>query len=347
MKPLLLTRDQFRSAVFVRDGHRCVVRDATGSRCEKEAADAHHILERRLWPDGGYYVDNGASVCPDHHIEAEQTLLGCTDLREWAGIANLVIPEHLYRDQAYDKWGNPLLPNGNRMRGELFHDESVQKILDPVLHLFTSRVKYPRTYHLPWSPGVTKDDRVMAPKALETLLAGDVVVTAKMDGENTTMYRDGIHARSLDYEPHGSRDWVRALHAQIAHEIPEGWRICGENLFARHSIAYENLESRFLVFSIWDGLRCLSWDETVEYATMLGLPLVPTLPSDADLKKLGPALVKEGLAGDACEGFVVRRRGEFTYADFRHAVAKYVRANHVQTHGHWMRSQIVPNGTRS
>ena len=80
---------------------------------------------------------------------------------------------------------------------------------------------------------------------------------------------------------------------------------------------------------------------------MLDLPLVPMLPSDTDIKKLGPALVKEGLAGDACEGFVVRRRGEFQYADFRKAVAKYVRANHVQTHGHWMRSQIVPNGTRS
>jgi hypothetical protein len=25
----------------------------------------------------------------------------------------------------------------------------------------------------------------------------------------------------------------RTLHGQIAHEIPKGWRICGENMFAR------------------------------------------------------------------------------------------------------------------
>jgi len=350
MKPVLLTRDQFRSGVFERDSNRCVVRNALGVRCEQEAADAHHILERRLWSDGGYYLDNGASVCPDHHIEAEQTLIGCTDLREWAGITNLVIPDHLYRDQGYDKWGNPLLPNGSRMCGELFYDESVQKILAPVLHLFTVRVKYPRTYHLPWSPGVTKDDRVIAAKDLDALLNMELVVTAKMDGENTTMYRDGLHARSLDYEPHGSRDWVRALHARVAHEIPERWRICGENLFAKHSIHYSNLESQFLVFSIWDGLRCLSWDDTVEYAGMLNLPVVPALSRGSylrtQLQALGPTLVKDGYQGDPCEGFVVRRADEFQYGDFRRSVAKYVRANHVQTHGHWMRNQITPNTTR-
>ena len=69
------------------------------------------------------------------------------------------MPPHLYRDQPYDKWGNPVLPNGTRLRGELFDDASVQKVLAPVLALFTDRVKYPRTYHLPWSPGLTDDDR--------------------------------------------------------------------------------------------------------------------------------------------------------------------------------------------
>ena len=39
----LLTRDQFRNGVFARDGNRCVL-------CGNIAQDAHHILERRLWP---------------------------------------------------------------------------------------------------------------------------------------------------------------------------------------------------------------------------------------------------------------------------------------------------------
>ena len=171
----------------------------------------------------------------------------CDDLRQRCGITRVILPPHLYVDaeQPYDKSGNPILPNGQRLRGELFDDESVQKVLAPVLHLFTSRVKYPRTFHLPWSPGVTDDDRVLDdPDA--AFGESRVVVTEKMDGECTTMYRDYLHARSTDYSPHPSRDRVRALHAQIAHDIPEGWRVCGENVYAQHSISYDALPSYFL-----------------------------------------------------------------------------------------------------
>lgn len=40
--------------------------------------------------------------------------------------------------------------------------------------------KYGRTYHLPISPGATSDDKVML--GLDGLMAGDLVVTEKMDG---------------------------------------------------------------------------------------------------------------------------------------------------------------------
>jgi hypothetical protein len=83
-----------------------------------------------------------------------------------------------------------------RLRGELFDDESVQKILSPVLHLFLDYVKYPRTYHLPWSPGMTKDDRQI--KSIDVFEGKDIVVTLKMDGENTNWYKDYCHARSLE-----------------------------------------------------------------------------------------------------------------------------------------------------
>ena len=43
----LLTRDNFRESVFDRDNHKCVF-------CDKHAKDAHHIMERRLFNDGGY-----------------------------------------------------------------------------------------------------------------------------------------------------------------------------------------------------------------------------------------------------------------------------------------------------
>lgn len=334
----LLTRDEFREGVFRRDGWRCVA-------CGAPAADAHHVVERRLWPDGGYYLENGASLCAAHHLAAEATTLPCDEIRRLAGIGRFPIPPHLYGDQPYDKWGNPVLPNGQRLRGELFDDPSVQKILAPVLSLFTTRVKYPRTYHLPWSPGVDKDDRVMPDtRALED---GEVVATAKMDGECTTLYSDYMHARSTDYEPHPSRSRARAMHARVAHDIPPGWRVCGENLHAAHSIRYANLEAYFMVFSVWDDANeCLSWDETAEWAALLGLQTVPVIYRGPWDERALRGLHRPERDGDPCEGHVVRVAGRLRYRDFRFRVGKYVRAGHVRDHGHWSRRGFVPNGLR-
>lgn len=334
----LLTRDDFREGVFARDGHQCVI-------CGEPAVDAHHVLERRLWGDGGYYLDNGVSVCEVHHIEAERTILSCEELREAAGIRRVALPQHLYGDQKYDKWGNPVLPNGTRLRGDLFFDESVQKVLDEgdVLDLFTNRVKFPRTYHLPWSPGLTEDDRMM--EDLDPFAGQQVVVTAKMDGENTTMYRDYIHARSIDFAPHDSRSWVKARWARIAHEIPEGWRVCGENLYAQHSIVYENLDDWFLVFQVWDDRNtCLSWADTKEWTELLGLPLVPVIYEGPGDRRFIEHLHTPTFRGDPCEGHVARTPSAFPYSSYRKNVGKYVRAGHVATHGHWMRQVVKPNG---
>ena len=41
------------------------------------------------------------------------------------------------------------------------------------------RVKFPRTYHLPFSPGVGSDDKIIS--SLESLLGKEVVVTEKME----------------------------------------------------------------------------------------------------------------------------------------------------------------------
>jgi len=337
----LLTRDKYREAVFARDGHRCVV-------CGVPAVDSHHIVERRLWPDGGYFEGNGASLCEVHHIAAEQTLISCDELRERCGISRVILPPHLCVEENYDKWGNILAANGQRLRGELFDDEGVQKILAPVLHLFTSRVRYPRTFHLPWSPGKTSDDRTMDDPD-EAFGGAEVVVTEKADGECSTLYRDYLHARSLDYAPHPSRDRVRALHGAIAHEIPEGWRICGENVYAVHSIAYDALPAHFLVFSIWNERNeCLSWDETVTWAELLGLHTVPVISRglwNEEHVRLSDDVSTSALGGER-EGYVVRLAASFHYRAFRRSVAKYVRKGHVQTDDHWKTNAVVPNKLR-
>lgn len=106
--------------------------------------------------------------------------------------------------------------------------------------------KYPRTFHLPWSPGATNDDKVLSTD--EHFIGKEVVVTIKMDGENISMYHKGIHARSMNSANHPSRTFVKRIWAnKVMGIIGENVRVCGENLYAKHSIHYKNLEDYFLL----------------------------------------------------------------------------------------------------
>ena len=203
--------------------------------------------------------------------------------------------------------------------------------------------KYPRTPHLPWSPGATFDD--IKANSMPSFIGRRVIVTEKMDGENTNLYRDSLHARSLDSRHHPSRNWVKAMHGRMQHKIPEEWRICGENLYAKHSIFYPSLPSYFLAFSIWDQSNtCLSWDNTLLWAQDLGLAMVPLLYDgiydEASLRKLTVDTENQ-------EGYVLRLASAFPYAQFSSSIAKWVRPHHVQSEAHWMHSSIVPNQLRS
>ncbi|MER6122056.1 RNA ligase family protein [Streptomyces sp. NPDC001795] len=201
------------------------------------------------------------------------------------------------------------------------------------------RTHYPRTPHLPWSPGATPDD--VRAGDLAGLRGREVVVTEKLDGENTTLYPDGLHARSLDSAHHPSRAWVKALQGRIGPGIPAGWRVCGENVYARHSIAYEDLESWFYGFSVWDGERCLGWDDTVRFLRRLGVP-VPRVLWRGTFDERALRALRVDTARQ--EGYVVRAVGEFERAEFGSRVAKWVRPGHVRTSTHWMHASVVENG---
>lgn len=209
----------------------------------------------------------------------------------------------------------------------------------------TDRVKYPRTPHLPWSAGRSADDVGLADP--DAAFGGrEVVVTEKADGENTTIYADGFtHARSRDSGAHPSRERVRALAAAVgAAGLPPGLRLCGENVAARHSLAYDRLPGWFLVFSVWEGDRCLSWDATREWCALLDLPTVPVrYRGPWDPAALRAAWDGRSALGAEAEGYVVRAADAFDAADFGRRVAKFVRAGHVGTGPHWMLAPVVPN----
>jgi hypothetical protein len=70
MNDKLLTREEFKKQVFARTNGKCCV-----PGCTCDAVDAHHIMDRKLWNDGGYYLSNGAALCEKHHWDAEKGII--------------------------------------------------------------------------------------------------------------------------------------------------------------------------------------------------------------------------------------------------------------------------------
>lgn len=200
-----------------------------------------------------------------------------------------------------------------------------------------TRIKYPRTPHLPSSPGATKDDKKMSRGDASELFSRGTVVTEKMDGGNVTLARDYFHARSTTsditpmWERHAKSEW-----AKIAHEIPEGWRVSCESLWAQRSVPYKDLPAFLMVIGIWDGSNnLLNWSQTEEWASLLGLPTVPVLGTGFtdEITALGLWTARCDIR--TSEGFVVRSSHAIPYARFGRFVGKWVRANHVQTPACW------------
>lgn len=355
--PELLSREEFKARTLSRCGGLCCV-----PGCGLPAVDAHHIVERRLWPDGGYYLENGAPLCAEHHLAAEHTVISVEDLRAWCGITRSWLPPQFVEGEKIDKWGNFVLANGSRYQGEMFREEQVQKALKAggMLSLVSHHTKHPRTPHTPSSPGATSDDRILP--STKQFHGKRVIVSEKRDGECTTLYTDHMHARSLDSKHHSSRDWMKAFWNGVRYDIPDYWRVVGENMYARHSVAYENLFTWFEGYFIWNDLNeALSWDDTLEWFALIGssagTPIrpVPVLYDGIYDEKAIEAAWQDLLRQDAKdaadgsplqerEGYVIRTADGFRYAEFAEHVAKWVRPNHVTTSSHWMHAEIVPNG---
>lgn len=161
---------------------------------------------------------------------------------------------------------------------------------------------------------------------------------------NSSIYKDYFHARSLTDDSHASRDWLKNFASGIQFELPDNMRICGENLFAEHSIHYTNLESYFYGFSLWRDNVCLSWDDTTEWFDILGIYTVPVIfegiYNEEEIKRLYKPMFKD----NEMEGWVIRLRNEFNYSNFRRSVAKFVRANHIRNVKHnWKTQRIIKN----
>ncbi len=208
--------------------------------------------------------------------------------------------------------------------------------------------KYPRTYHLPWSPGTTSDDRKLSGDWFDAYKGKEIVITEKLDGENLAINHYDCFARS-----HGAptrSPWSRNIWDndgilwQIKDKIADNEVVYGENLFGEHSITYNKLQNYWHIFAATNGDVWFSWDEVCMIADILKQQHVPELwrgvvNTEEELRALVDRFVSEpSVYGPTREGVVIRDAGEFPIDEFSTHVCKWVRPNHVQTDEHWTKN---------
>ena len=101
------------------------------------------------------------------------------------------------------------------------------------------------------------------------------------------------------------------------------------------------------MFSIWNERNeCLSWEDTEEWAQLLGLELAPVFYkgkfSEDSLRGF-----RSSFPDSELEGWVIRNAHAFSYGAFRKNVGKYVRAEHVRTNTHWIKTRLIKNDLAS
>lgn len=135
--------------------------------------------------------------------------------------------------------------------------------------------KYGRTYHYPFSPGTTSDDRINHTYWEDIQRIRTLVHTEKLDGENNCLSQWGVFARS--HAAPTTSPWTRQLRERwglIKNDLGD-IEIFGENLYAVHSIEYQRLETHFYVFAVRCMDQWLSWEEVKFYAALFDFPTVP------------------------------------------------------------------------
>jgi hypothetical protein len=204
-------------------------------------------------------------------------------------------------------------------------------------------MKYPRTYHIPTSPGSTSDDRFL--DSVNQFLSKKIVITEKLDGSNTALTKDGVYGRShADFTRNAWDQKSWELWNITKNDLSEGVYLFGEGMYGIHSLEYTNLDSYLYIFGIRDNGVWLSWDEVEEYSYILNIPTVPVLfkgviNTELEFNDLISKLViEESKLGSEREGVVIRTYNEFENDEFTSNVGKWVRKGHVQTTSHWTRN---------
>lgn len=181
-----------------------------------------------------------------------------------------------------------------------------------------------------------------------------VLITEKLDGGITQFADRKVYARS-SIAPTGQPwfSYVKSVTLPKLINISPKYQPIGEDLYGVHSIEYAPLTDTFFLFHVLeradenigtentDGDFFWDWEGVTLFAQAYDLNHVPPL-FDGEFDSMGQIsewffdhIGNPSQYGPDCEGFVMRIANRFAFEDFGKNVAKFVRANHVQTDEHW------------
>lgn len=217
--------------------------------------------------------------------------------------------------------------------------------------------RFPHTPHLAWlGEGSPRDDKVLSPNEVATILAGDVVVEEKLDGANVglSIAPDGsLRAQNRGQylaEPHAGQfarlpAWLAQHGDALRSALTPNLILFGEWCAARHSLDYAALPDWFLLFDVYDRAADHFWSSPRRnaLASSAGLVTVPqvlhgktTVTALKQLVATKPSHYREG----PLEGVVIRRESP----DWCEARAKLVRPGFAQAiDTHWRKRAIEWN----
>ncbi|MCK9597126.1 hypothetical protein M0R19_08135 [Candidatus Pacearchaeota archaeon] len=205
-------------------------------------------------------------------------------------------------------------------------------------------IKYPRTYHLPFSQEIHSDDKTHINP--EFFINKPIIITEKLDGGNCCLNDGKVYARSVNSETNcPSFNYIKNKHAWKTLECKDIFYY-GENMFAKHSIKYTKLTDYFYIFAILKDDMWLPWELVKELSYEKQWKTVPVLYEGKfnTIKQLQEWMDKyisyPGTYSNETEGFVIRISDSFSFNEFSLNVAKYVRKGHVQTDKHWSKNWI-------
>jgi len=219
----------------------------------------------------------------------------------------------------------------------------------------TEFLRFPHTPHVTWlSPGTPRDDKILLPAEVNTLLSGDVVIEEKLDGANLGISVDADSKPRLQnrgqylippFSGQFSRvaAWLEHHEVDLISALGDGLILFGEWCAARHSVIYDRLPDWFLAFDVFDrsAERFWSTGRRDALAERLGLSVVPVLARGrvtlAELKAL--VMVGNSRFGSTpLEGVIVRRegvrfldqRGKLVRPDFSQAIGEHWRSRRIE-----------------